>query len=475
MTLWFDLSTTLGSSGMSGTVRTELEVCRALQQKTKQLKLFRFTHGKIKPVTELDAPWLFDLSKPIGEQFLKSRTVEKPPETKVVRDEHLERLTSFTAKSAPNALDRGRNSLLFALGMLPPAAAEVIIETFGPHANATFQLLHRINGRLQAPPKPKPQAKPVAPPLPPDVAHPFAKGDAVFTVGIDWGLDFLPLLKRIRAKTPITVHQVVHDLTPIVTPQFHVERNCEVYREFFFNVSTMVDTAWYISDATRLDAEATQRTWRLPLVPSKQLTWGSVPPKPDTRTSAQRRAVLAHKGVTRDFFLFVSTVEARKNHETVYRAYRQLVKERGPAIPQLVFVGHGGWKRSEFLGWLHRDPVVKGHLKHFSANDAELDALYRECLFTVYPSLYEGWGLPIVESHAYGKAVITSDSPSLREAAGEGVDAVEAMSVQAWRDVLEKYLFDAAHLARVTERQQKAFKPVSWADTADQILAGVRA
>ena len=472
MTLWYDLSTSLGSTGMSGTVRTELEVCRALQRKTKDLKFFRFVDGKIKTIGEGQAPWLFDLAKPIGEQYLKSLAQPKAPETKEVRDEHLDRLTAFALKTAPNALDRGRNSVLFALGLLPPAAAEVIIETLGPHADATFQLMHRLNGRLHT--RAKLQAAPT-PKLKTEPDHPFSAGDAVFTVGIDWALEFLPMLKRIREKTAITVHQVVHDLTPIVVPQFHVERNCAVYREFFFNVSTLVDCAWYISEQTRRDAEATQEAWRLPLVRSRQLTWGSEAPRPDPRTSEARKALLATKGVTRPFFLFVSTVEARKNHETVYRAFRQLVKERGPEIPQLVFVGHGGWKRSEFLGWLHRDAVVKGHLKHFAASDAELDALYRECLFTVYPSLYEGWGLPIVESHAYGKAVITSDAPSLEEAAGGSVDAVEALSVKAWHDMLERYLFDPGALAHATLRQQAAFKPVSWAETAEQILAGVAA
>lgn len=473
MTLWYDLSTSLGSTGMSGTVRTELELCRALQKKTKQLSFFRFVDGKIKTVDEREAPWLFDLSKPIGEQYLKSLAQPRPHETKAVRDGHLERLTSFATKTAPNALDRGRNSVLFALGMLPPAAAEMIIEVLGPHANATFQLMHRINGKLHARSTLLTEPPRMAV-VPADQGHPFSEGDAVLTVGIDWALEFLPMLKRIREKTPITVHQVVHDLTPIVVPQFHVERNCEVYREFFHNVATTVDCAWYISEQTRLDAEATQQEWRLPLVPSRQLTWGSEALKPDSRTSEDRKAVLAAKGVTRPFVLFVSTVEARKNHETVYRAYRQLLKERGTAIPQLVFVGHGGWKRSEFLGALHRDRVVQGHLKHFSANEAELDALYRECLFTVYPSLYEGWGLPIVESHAYGKAVITSDSTSLQEAAGEGVDAVEALSVQAWGEVLERYFFEPGYLARATERQLKHFAPVSWDQTAEQILAGVR-
>lgn len=473
MTLWFDLSTSLGSSGMTGTVRTELELCRALQKKTKHLRFFRFVEGKIREVEEREAPWLFDLSRPIGAQYLKSRHQPRAPESKVARDAHLERIKAFATKAAPNALDRGRNSLLFALGMLPPAVAEAVIDVLGPHARATFHLMHRINGKLRARSKSQDSAPSETQAGALNSEHPFSDGDTVFTVGIDWALEFLPMLKRIREQTRIRVHQVVHDLTPIVVPQFHVERNCEVYREFFFNVATLVDCVWYISEQTRLDAEATQKRWQLPLVRSRQLTWGCDEPAHDTGTVEARRSLLAAKGITRPFVVFVSTVEVRKNHETIYRAYRQLLKDHGPMIPQLVFVGHGGWKRSEFLGALHRDPVVQGHLRHFSANEAELDALYRDCLFTVYPSLYEGWGLPIVESRTYGKPVIVSDSPSLKEAAGEGVDAVEALSVQAWRDILERYFFDPGYLEQVTQRQMQKFTLVSWAQTAEQVLAGI--
>lgn len=466
MTLWYDLSTSLGSKGMTGTVRTELEVCRALQKKLPGLRIFRFAEKQFELVDRTTHPWLFDLNRPIGQQYLESLAKPKGAESAAARDEHVERLTKFALEAAPHPLDRGRNSVLFALSMLPPALVEVLLETLGPHSDATFQIARRLTEF-------KPQPATEATDTTPDPVHPFAAGDRILTIGIDWAQDFLPLLARIREKTKIEIHQVVHDLTPIVVPQFHVERNCELYREFFLNVAKTVDCAWYISEQTRLDAEQTLTRWRLPPVKSRQVRWGSEPVKPDGRTTEQRKAMLATRGVTRPYFLFVSTIEARKNHETVYRAYRALVKKHGDTIPQLVFIGHGGWKRSEFLGWLHRDQVVKGHLKHFSANDAELDALYRECLFTVYPSLYEGWGLPIVESHSYGKAVIVSDSPSLREAAGPATEAVEALSVQAWTEVLEKWLFDAGHRAAATQKQLAAFKPTSWSDTADQFLAGM--
>lgn len=468
MTLWFDLSTSLNSSGMSGTVRTELEVCRALQKRSKNVRLFRFGEGKVRELTASEFPWLFELSRPISDQYLKSLQ-EKKVETEESRDEHFERLTSFAYMHGVNSLDRGRKSLLFALSVLPPALLEPILETLGPHSHATFELMQRLARALEparSPPPPPPLTAPA-------LTHPFAAGDAVFTVGIDWAADFLPFLDQVRKKTAISIHQVVHDLTPIVVPHFHVERNCELYREFFFNVSKIVDCVWYISEQTKRDGVETQQQWRIPTVPSRQIRWGCELPTPSSRTAEERKKLLAHRGVTRPFFLFVSTVEARKNHETVYRAYRQLVKEHGPSIPQLVFAGHGGWKRSEFLGWLHRDPVLKGHLCHFAPNEAELEALYRDCLFTVYPSLYEGWGLPIVESLAYGKPVIISDAESLREAAGEEAERVPAVSVQAWAEVLSRYLFDKDSLAKATQRQQAAFKPVSWADTADQILAGV--
>ncbi len=119
--------------------------------------------------------------------------------------------------------------------------------------------------------------------------------------------------------------------------------------------------------------------------------------------------------------MFVSTIEPRKNHAMLLNAWRELL-DRG--IPQahdfkLVFVGREGWMVDEVMAALadrrvHHDTVL--HLK--GCDDDVLSALYANAAFCVYPSHYEGFGLPLVEGFARGRATIASSGGSLAEVAG---------------------------------------------------------
>ena len=94
------------------------------------------------------------------------------------------------------------------------------------------------------------------------------------------------------------------------------------------------------------------------------------------------------------FILFVSTIERRKNHEVLYRAYHLLARQGTiESLPKLVFVGMPGWGVGDLLKEIELDPLTRGmiiQLHHVS--DGELSYLYKKALFCVFPSLYEGVG-----------------------------------------------------------------------------------
>src|SRR5262249_15567171 len=114
------------------------------------------------------------------------------------------------------------------------------------------------------------------------------------------------------------------------------------------------------------------------------------------------------------FLLFVSTIESRKNHQVLCRAYAQLVDWGVTGLPRLVFaggVGHGGRQVIDEIAADHR---LRDRVTVLSgASDTELVALYERCLFTLFPSLYEGWGLPVSEALSAGKFCISSNQGSL--------------------------------------------------------------
>ncbi len=95
-------------------------------------------------------------------------------------------------------------------------------------------------------------------------------------------------------------------------------------------------------------------------------------------------------------------------------------------------------------------------------SDAELNWLYDHCKFTLYPSLYEGWGLPIVESFNHGKACIASNTSSMPEA-GQGLAVhLDPMDFSAWYQQVLQFVDQPQRLADVESRIREHYQPRSW-------------
>jgi hypothetical protein len=176
------------------------------------------------------------------------------------------------------------------------------------------------------------------------------------------------------------------------------------------------------------------------------------------------------------FILFVSTIERRKNHEVLYRAYHLLARKGCiKALPRLVFVGMPGWGVGDLLKDIELDPLTRGlivQLHHVS--DSELNYLYKKALFCVFPSLYEGWGLPVGEALAMGKAVIASGEGSLPEVGGDLVRYVPAWNAYAWADAIGEYVSKPELVTEAEHRIRSEYKPRQWSDMAAHVLSLVQ-
>ncbi|MGH9937663.1 MAG: glycosyltransferase family 4 protein, partial [Blastocatellia bacterium] len=128
--------------------------------------------------------------------------------------------------------------------------------------------------------------------------------------------------------------------------------------------------------------------------------------------------VLDKHQIRRPYLLYVGTIEPRKNLLTLLRAYDELLRTT-PRRPQLVLCGGRGWLCDEVFK-LVEDLRLQDQVRFTGyVEDADLPALYSAAEAFVYPSLYEGFGLPPLEAMACGAPVITSDVSSLPEVIGE--------------------------------------------------------
>jgi glycosyltransferase involved in cell wall biosynthesis len=168
-----------------------------------------------------------------------------------------------------------------------------------------------------------------------------------------------------------------------------------------------------------------------------------------------------------EYILCVGTIEVRKNHQLLYTAYK-LGLSKGLRMPKLVIVGGKGWYTSDVLFEFAHDPQMKDlvYIMHH-ANDNELKWLYENCKFTIYPSVYEGWGLPVAESLAYGKLCVSSNVSSMPEIAGGLIDYFSPYDSGECLEAIEKYINDENLLKKEAEIK-KVYKTNSWDQTFEQ-------
>jgi alpha-1,3-rhamnosyl/mannosyltransferase len=152
------------------------------------------------------------------------------------------------------------------------------------------------------------------------------------------------------------------------------------------------------------------------------------------------------------YFLAVGTLEPRKNIKTLITAYQQLAADDKARCP-LVVVGGKGWGQLELPAGTDR-LIQSGALRFVgSVSDAALRGLYEGAAMLLFPSVYEGFGMPVVEALACGTAVAHSSGTSMDEISGEMAVRVSAMDVQAWTEAMRQAISSAG---RIDDRLQKA-------------------
>lgn len=179
----------------------------------------------------------------------------------------------------------------------------------------------------------------------------------------------------------------------------------------------------------------------------------------------------------RKHLLFVGTFEPRKNLYRVLEAYRSLRAQR-PDTPELVIVGGPGWRSSTELQ--HDAMTTTGVRVVGYVDDASLFALYREALMLVFPSLYEGFGLPVIEAMATGTPVITSRRGGLAEVAGDAALYVDPLEPTDIARGIGQLLDDPGLASKLVARGREQASRFTWESSgralkdALETVAGLR-
>jgi glycosyltransferase involved in cell wall biosynthesis len=300
---------------------------------------------------------------------------------------------------------------------------------------------------------------------------PFGPHDTYVSLGLDWDQrDAIHLFEQKR-QIGFRVLLFCYDIIPVKLPHLCVGDVAARFGMYFANMAWSADLILCISECSRTDLRELLTTLGAPIPRLETVRLGSgLPESHGEEPSAEVLELLGRR-----FLLFVSTIERRKNHETLYRAYTRLIDAGYTDLPTLVFVGMQGWGVQDFLADVRLDPRVRPYIRILNhASDADLVSLYRGALFTVYPSLYEGWGLPVAESLAYGKFCLASNAASIPEVAGELIEYVDPWNVQAWADRIRHYLENPQLLRDAEQRIAQQHRPARWDDCAASVFSAAR-
>ena len=183
----------------------------------------------------------------------------------------------------------------------------------------------------------------------------------------------------------------------------------------------------------------------------------------------KKSAVLERLGIKSGFFLFIGTLQPRKNVNKIIEAFEQLSPEIQKEHP-LVIVGREGWSSEDVVKKIHRlvDLGVAHWLGYVSFADKVV--LLQSAISLVFPSLYEGFGLPVLEAFASRLPVITSNTSSLPEVAGDAAYLVDPLDAEALKDAMNRVITHPELSKNLAEKGYLRASQMTWESCAKKTL-----
>jgi glycosyltransferase involved in cell wall biosynthesis len=275
----------------------------------------------------------------------------------------------------------------------------------------------------------------------------------------EWGADVLLAaltIGPVRGDLPMV--SVVHDLTAWTNPQWHQSRTLVGFAPLWEKTVDRAARLLCVSEATarelaRVYPETRERVRVVPNGVDAQFV-------PGEDAAAQDETRRRHAG-GKPYILYLGTLEPRKNVGILVDACERLWS-RHASLPDLVLAGGAGWKTSALFDRIARSPFRERiHVPGYATRDVAR-ALYQAAEVFAYPSLAEGFGLPVLEAMACGIPVVASTADALREVAGEAALFADPGDSAAFARAIESCIGDAAIHARLKAAGLAQAAKFSW-------------
>ncbi|RWL95851.1 MAG: glycosyltransferase family 1 protein [Mesorhizobium sp.] len=263
-------------------------------------------------------------------------------------------------------------------------------------------------------------------------------GDHLLLMNNDWSHTDIGVISRACRSAGARLIVLLNDIIPIQYPEWYKPHDVARFTDYVNLAIGLADR--FILTSKRVTADMEEHAAGLGLhLPDLKL----IPLGCDSARISHADGSLPVGLETGRYILFVSTIEPRKNHSLLMDVWRRLVQDGTVANSgmKLVFVGRSGWMVDAVLAKLHSHPDYGQSLVHLdNVDDGTLSLLYQNSAFCVYPSLYEGYGLPPVEALAYGKALIASTGGAIPEVVGPFGLCLDPLDAEGWEKAMREWI-----------------------------------
>jgi len=266
----------------------------------------------------------------------------------------------------------------------------------------------------------------------------------------------LPLLLPARIKTVVTIHDITHRLFPstMALPNLIVEK---------LLMGHSLKRADYV--IANSNSTAQEITNHYPFNSNKIFT--IYPGSPSLPIAPQGNSKMWFDLPDR-FFLFVGTLDPRKNLPRVIEAFEQIDPKNSDV--HLVIAGGSGWKNKELNQALHSGNIKKRIRLTGYVSRSQLKLFYKKAICLLFPSLYEGFGFPILEAMSCGTPVITSKTASMPEVAGDAAVLVDPNDTGAIASAMSVMMTNTALRANLITKGYQRLETFSWEKCAQETL-----
>jgi glycosyltransferase involved in cell wall biosynthesis len=262
-------------------------------------------------------------------------------------------------------------------------------------------------------------------------------------------------IARLKAAAGARFVCLIHDLIPVQYPEYAKPGQAAHHLRRIETAAALADALIVNSAVTReaLLPHLEQAGRRPPVVVAPFGTDLPPAPRDDGPPPAQ------------PYFVYVSTIEARKNHILLLNLWRDLAERLGPSAPRLVLVGQRGWETENVVDMLERCPGLREVVSEFNTlPDADMVRLLRGARALLLPSFAEGFGFPLAEGLALGVPALCSDIPALRETGGDVPEYFHPLDGLGWRDAVLDYARPQAPRRDAQLARLAQWRPASWDD-----------